>query len=319
MSKEIDFKTSNHTLITGLNHYSASFDPTHSKKWSLEWIKDNLPEELDRLSKENETKFSNRGFVCRMIKNGLQVSDKQKADLAKFFKGIISDPVEEKQIDDTAPKRKPAEKVNSIIFQMEDVIDAILSDNEPNTVEIPVDKAQLREAQAWLEKEIIEVQDQVKKQQAILDQLSSVFQRVGGIKEKLVMPIRKVTKVKDDKTSLTADKAKAVKTMKPLKGDPTLKLETLSPARIVGAKQVMTYTPKYKIVSIYKAKPGEVLNVSGTSIRNFDEEKSVSRSVRKPVDFFALPDQWNAFGVLTSTIRKPSPRVNSDTIILSVK
>lgn len=319
MSKEIDFKTSNYTLVSGLNHYSATFDQVHSKKWSLDWIKDNLPEELDRLSKENETKFSNRGFVCRMIKNGLQVSDQQKADLAKFFKGIISEPVKPANDDEPAPKRKTAEKINTIIFQMEDVIDDILSDKEPTAIEIPADKDQLREAQAWLEKEIIEVQDQVKKQQAILDQLTYVFDRCGGIKEKLVKPAAKVTKVKDNKSSLMADKAKAVKTMKPLKGDPTLKLETLSPARIVGAKQVMTYTPKYKIVSIYKAKPGEVLNVSGTSIRNFDEEKSVSRSVRKPVEFFALPDQWNAFGVLTSTIRKPSPRVNSDTIILSVK
>lgn len=316
--KDINFNSatnSNHTLASGLAFYSANYGFEHSKTWSLEWIKTHLPEEYERLKTAKEYHFSNRGFVCRMIKNGLKVDQELTTKLVKFFKEISTEPkvINKDEVPPTRSKTKP---VNQIIFQMEDVVDAILSDGEPKPVEIPVDKAQLAEAQAWLEKQIIDAQEQVEKQKAILEQLTSVFERCGGIKNKIV-PAKPKAKPKETPATLNADKAKAVKTMTYQKKDEELGIESLSPARLVGAKAAILYNTKYRTLLRFVAKPGETLVVSGSSIRNHDEEKSTSKKVRKPKDFFAVNDRWKAYDLLNTTERKATTLVNENTIIVS--
>ena len=90
--------------------------------------------------------------------------------------------------DDPKPAKLVRKKVdsNSIIFQLEDVVDAILSDNEQPSVSIPVDVKQLDDARAWMEKEITHAAEQIAKQQEILNQLEDVYTRCGGIAEKLL-------------------------------------------------------------------------------------------------------------------------------------
>lgn len=319
MSKEINFKDPccTETLLSGLNYYSQYFDFKDSKRWALEWIKTHLPDEFDRLKDEKEHKFSNRGFVCRMWKNGLVLSDQQKHDLMKFFLNMPTT-VPEVEERAPAPKRKHAEKANTVIFQMEDVIDAILSDSEPKPVEVPVDKAQLIEAQAWLEKQIIDAQEQVEKQKAILNHLALVYERCGGIRSKIT-PVKTKAKLKETATTINAEKAKAVKTMTYQKKDDELGIESLSPARLVGAKEALVYNTKYRTMIYFVAKPGEVLAVSGSSIRNHDETKSTSKTVRKPKDLFAENDLWKAYNLLKTAERKATTYVSPETMIIETK
>lgn len=317
MKNEPNFKDTDISLINGLRFYNEHCNFSHSKAYALEWIKTHLPDEYERLKDEKEHKFSNRGFVCRMLKNGLVLSDQQKHDLMKFFLNMPTT-VPEVEEREPAPKRKPVEKVNTVIFQMEDVVDAILSDGEPKPVEIPVDKAQLTEAQAWLEKQIIDAQEQMEKQKAILEQLTSVFERCGGIRSKIA-PAKPKAKPKETTATLNADKAKAVKTMTYQKKDEELGIESLSPARLVGAKAAILYNTKYRTLLRFVAKPGETLVVSGSSIRNHDEEKSTSKKVRKPKDFFAVNDLWKAYDLLKTTERKATTRVSSEMMIIETK
>lgn len=320
MSKEINFKDPGctDTLASGLNYYSQHFDFKDSKKWALEWLKNHLPDEYDRLKDEKEHRFSNRGFVCRMMKNGLALSEQQKHDLVKFFINMSTTVPEVEEQDTAAPKRKPVEKVNTVIFQMEDVVDAILSDGEPKPVMVPVDKVQLTEAQAWLEKEIVEAQEQVEKQKAILEQLTSVYERCGGIRSKIALPKAKA-KPKQTAATLNADKAKVIKTMTYQKKDEELGIESLSPSRLVGAKAAILYNTKYRTLLRFVAKPGETLVVSGSSIRNHDEEKSTSKKVRKPKDFFAVEDRWKAYDLLKTTERKATTHVSAEMLIIETK
>ena len=321
MSKDINFRdpACKHTLASGLNYYSQTFDFKDSKKWSIDWIQQHLPDEYDRLKDAKEHLFSNRGFVCRMIKNGLEVSEQQKHDLNKFFMGInTTRVVEETKETEPKPKRKPVEKVNEVIFQMDDVVDAILSDEEPKPVTIPIDKSQLIEAQGWLEKQIVDAQEQVAKQQAILEQLISAYERCGGIKEKLSKP-KKPAKVKDTKESLNTEKANAVKTMKYLKKNEELGIESLSPARIVGSQEALLYNAKYRTLIRYVAEPGKTLTVSGSSVRNWDQTKSTSKTVRKPKETLLVKDVWAAYDLVKTTAKTPNSRVNEEVLILSVR
>lgn len=314
--KDIDFNDPKctDTLVTGLAYYSANCGFEHSKRWSLEWIKDAMPEDYERLKNAKETQFSNRGFVCRMIMNGLKVSSEQTMKLVEFFKGISIDPKVIEKAEEPRGK-KAVNQINSIIFQLEDVVDAILSDSEPNAVTIPADVKQVKEAVAWIEKEAIEAVEQISKHQAILAQLESVYERCGGIKTKLVKPAPKSTA---KPKVVHADKAKAVKTMTYQKEDTELKITSLSPAKLVGAKQALLYNTKHRTVCVYTAKPGQTLSVSGSSIRGADESKSYAKVVRKPAEFFAVANKLAAAELLNSKQRTVGMHVSDTMLIVEV-
>lgn len=303
------------TLVAGLNHYSQSSDFKDSKKWALEWIKQHIPDEFERLQDAKEHLFSNRGFVCRMIERGFKVSDDQRQALVKFFKNIVTNKTTKNEITEM-PKRLPAERVNEVIFQLEDIIDQILADEEPNQLKLPVDKAQLTAAQSWIEQQMVDAQEMVAKHQAILDQLENAYTRCGGVKDKIVSQA-KSSKVK--KSDLTAEKAAAAKSMKYQKKDDELKIESLSPARIVGAKEVMVFNTKYRTLTHYVAEEGKTLKVSHSSIRNADAKTSVSKKIRKPDEFFSSKDIWKAYGLVKTTAQAAKSLVSECCLIVAVK
>lgn len=318
MSKDINFNSTscNHTLTSALTHYSQTFDAKDSKRWALEWIKQNLPDEYDRLEGAKESQFSNRGFVCRMIKMGYKATPEQVNSLIQFFTKIETDSLPKN--DSVEVKHRPVEKVNTIIFQLEDIIDQVLSDDSPNTLNIPTDKSQIVPALSWIEKQIIDTQEQISKQQAILAQLESAHQRCGGVKEIKEVKTR-VKPVKDPKAALIVEKSNAAKTMKFLKRDDAIGVESLSPAKIVGATEVLIFNTKYRQMIRYRAEVGKVLGVNRSTITNVDAKKSSSKIIRKPLELFSMGDIWKGFELIKTTPREVSSRVSEVCLIVAVK
>ena len=68
------------------------------------------------------------------------------------------------------------------------------------------------------------------------------------------------------------------------KADEPLKVEYINPADILGAKELWTYNTKSRKLGKYIASEFADLGVKGTSIINFDEHKSVQKTLRKPID-----------------------------------
>jgi hypothetical protein len=77
---------------------------------------------------------------------------------------------------------------------------------------------------------------------------------------------------------------KIVAKLKYKKADEPLKLVSINPADILGAKELWTYNTKSRKLGKYVAKEFADLGVKGTSIVNFDELKSVQKTLRKPAD-----------------------------------
>lgn len=312
--KDINFNAPgcNETIMAGLAFYSSNYGFEHSKRWALDWIKHTIPEEFERLSGAKESQFSNRGFVCRMIKNGLKVSPEQIQKLIDFFKAIDTSTKEPEPKDESPKTKRMVSTINQIVFQLEDVVDAILSDSEPKAITIPADTKQIKEATAWIEKEVIETVELIGKYQAILSQLESVYERCGGIKAKLTKPKKPASPVGH------VEKTKAIKTMKYQKEDAELKVTSLSPAKLVGSKQAVLFNTKYRTVSIYTATAGQTLTVSGSSIRGFDENLSFMKAVRKPAEFFAAKNRAGAAEQLKTNRRPVRSHVSENTLIVEV-
>jgi hypothetical protein len=75
---------------------------------------------------------------------------------------------------------------------------------------------------------------------------------------------------------------KIIAKLKYQKSNEPLKLVSISPADIVGAKELWVYNTKSRKLGKYVAKEFAELSVKGTSIINFDENLSVQKTLRKP-------------------------------------
>jgi hypothetical protein len=74
--------------------------------------------------------------------------------------------------------------------------------------------------------------------------------------------------------------------LKYLKEFPTLRLTSEKPADIIGASEAWLYDTEKRKLVCYRATDDDKLTIKGTTILNFDVKNSVSKTLRKPEEFF---------------------------------
>jgi len=117
---------------------------------------------------------------------------------------------------------------------------------------------------------------------------------------------------------------KIIGKLKFLKQDDKLKLVSINPADIIGAKELWIFNTKTRKLGKYVATEFAELTVKGTSITNFDEIKSVQKTLRKPEEQLK---EFKAAGKvqlrkfledIKAVDIKLNGRINEDTILLKV-
>jgi len=117
---------------------------------------------------------------------------------------------------------------------------------------------------------------------------------------------------------------KIVGKLKYLKQDDKLKLVSISPADIIGSKELWVFNIKTRKLGKYMTSEFSELSVKGTSITGFDEHKSVQKTLRKPEEQLK---EFKAAGKVAlrkfledikAVDIKLNGRINEDTILLKV-
>lgn len=101
------------------------------------------------------------------------------------------------------------------------------------------------------------------------------------------------------------------------------KLVSINPVLIPRSHKLFVYNTKQRRLFEYKTESAHGFEVSGTTIKNFDDESRVAL-LRKPEEI--LPQILNktekqiekVWGTITTKINKPTGRINSDCILLRV-
>lgn len=135
---------------------------------------------------------------------------------------------------------------------------------------------------------------------------------------------KKAVKVRKPRTKKVKPIGKLVEKVQYQKEDTSLKIVSVNPAELVGAKSVWLYNTKYRTLSVLHAQNNNGLSVKGTTLINFDEATAISKKLRKPEEVIA-----QLFGAGKVALRKlmddiktapskPNGRINSNTIILKV-
>jgi len=120
-------------------------------------------------------------------------------------------------------------------------------------------------------------------------------------------------------------KDKIVAKLKFMKSNEPLKLVSINPTDIIGAGELWIFNTKTRKLGKYVASEFNTLNVKGTTITNFDEFKSVQKTIRKPEEKLK---EFKAAGKIAlrkfldeinATDTKMNGRINEDTVLLKVQ
>ena len=141
------------------------------------------------------------------------------------------------------------------------------------------DLEELQEAATTKDEQLKEAYSHLSKVQ--LRKITAFYQEIVSACEMLAQEA-KVNRKPKAKKAVPAEKI--VAKLKYKKADEPLKLVSINPADILGAKELWTYNTKSRKLGKYVASEFADLGVKGTSIINFDEHKSVQKTLRKPID-----------------------------------
>ena len=103
-----------------------------------------------------------------------------------------------------------------------------------------------------------------------------------------------------------------------------MKIVSINPADIIGASELWVYNNETRKLGKYVAASYQTLGIKGTSITGFDEDKSVSKTLRKPDE--QLKDFAKAGKIILCTFLndikavevKLNGRIGTDTLLLRV-
>jgi hypothetical protein len=119
-------------------------------------------------------------------------------------------------------------------------------------------------------------------------------------------------------------KEKLVAKLKYMKSNEPLKLVSINPTDIIGAGELWIFNTKTRKLGKYVAKEFNVLGIKGTTITNFDEFKSIQKTIRKPEEKLK---EFKAAGKvqlrkfledINATDTKMNGRINEEIILLKI-
>lgn len=143
---------------------------------------------------------------------------------------------------------------------------------------------ELIEASAGQDEQLIDAYGHLSKVE--LKKIITFYQEIVGACEMLGQEA-KVNRKPRTKKSVSKDKL--ISKLKFQKTNPQLKVVSIDPATIVGAKELWVYNTKSRKLGKYVADEFADLSIKGTSIIGFNETLSVQKTLRKP------EEQLNAF------------------------
>lgn len=331
-------------LINALNWYSQNKDTKFAEKCATDYLKKNHKIDSSSVSKSLTTTF---GFVCRIVANGGSLPvrnqvwfDNEIEKIKTAVKSQKKQAVVKEEVKPTVSiQDRIAEKIASIAGDIEgSVDDYVLSGfkDVPSPASFLQENVKGIHANRLIEifkkrrmqyDEVLHTKDkdlkegyscfsktEIKKLVAYFDQIILDCKKIT----ETAVKTRKPRKRKEKTPAQIVSKVKVCKEFKPLN------LVSVDPTAVIGAMQVWVYNTKYRKLGCYHADDAGGLSIKGSSIINFNESKSVQKTVRKPES--TVPEVLNggkvylrnAIANIRAVESALSGRLNADVVILRV-
>jgi hypothetical protein len=154
------------------------------------------------------------------------------------------------------------------------------------------------------------------------------FKRIIGWLDLVLLALDEYRQVKQATKKARVKKAptkeKLIAKLKYAKDFKELKLVSINPAEIIGANELWVYNTKTRKLGKYVAASHSQLSVKGTGIENFDSDKSICKTLRKPEE--KLKEFAKAGKIILrkflddikATETKLNGRISADIVLLKV-
>jgi len=291
-------------LIGALNWYSQNKVSKDAEKYACDYFKKNFKIDISESVKDRTSTF---GFVCRILTNGGILPDENQP----WFNGV-SEEIRQGLIvkkskavtikKDTGPainiqdriKERASECIGELEGQLDDLIISKFTANVApyvvmHTMEIK--GVHTKHISDWFKTKRIEFDDvlhtddaeikegysnfskpQLKKVIAWCDQIILDCGKIAGEAVKSRKPRKRKTKTPEQ----------LVAKIKVMKEHKEFKLKSVPAKDIIGAMQLWVFNTKNRKLGCYHAIDADGLSVKGSTIINFNESKSVQKTLRKP-------------------------------------
>lgn len=280
------------------------------------------------------------GWLCRMTLNGNDIGDNGRAYIKKnlFFIDDTPAPV---VVVDRGPSIQDRlnDKISEIAGDIEAAIDDYITsgfNNAPSPFAIMQDRAKGMHATKIIDifkKRRSEFDDVLNTKDAELREGYSNFtkpqlKKLVAYCDTIITDAMKI--VGEAKINRKPKKRKAktpdqlVSKVQYCEKHDELKLVSIKPKDIIGAMQLWVFNTKNKKLGVYHADDAGGFSVKGTTITNYTESKSISKTIRKPAEL--LPEVLKGGkialrGLLTGIATKETlltGRINKDIVLLRV-
>ena len=328
-------------LISAYNWYNSVLDSSEAVQFVVDYA---VQEKFDKASiaairKIKPYDLRTIGWTYRMSMNGGEI-DKGVIDrITTKLKTLIGSVKADAPVTAPVSYKKPFNPADELIADIDVILDSLWENDS-----MPADAASLMKdrnlsvaaqtkIRAYYSRIANELYEVLNSGPADLKQaykpyktktIRTVFEFVQGLiattnAEKEVK--QKTRKPRRKKVKTPEQLAKAVKYLPSYE---PLKLTSIDPPKIVGATQVWLFDTKYRKLSVINASVASGLSIKGTTIINFDEKTSITKTLRKPE--LVLKDLLEGGKItvrkLMDTINtKAVPatgRINSDIVIVKV-
>lgn len=115
---------------------------------------------------------------------------------------------------------------------------------------------------------------------------------------------------------------KQVQRLKYLSESKDYSMQSCDPTRIIGANTFFAFNTKYRRLTVFKARNRDGFTVSGSTIKDFDEDTSFALTLRKPQDYLPIiaakteKQIEKALNELKTKRKSANGRINQDTILI---
>jgi hypothetical protein len=323
--REIDYDNYVSSLSKMLTFYGTEFDNKSKKEWAVEYFKEVDREISKKISKVSHQYFCTIGSLIRMKENGVLLNESIEDRILAIGREIATKVPE--ATDSVQQPIQKGEKTDYFLGEFEGYLDDQLGKKKtlgisswvkqysPNIAQVNSLKSlitkKINEYNSILDdKEMLSAYAITKK--ACSDIIKSL---VESVSELVVMYQRKPRAPK------VVSLQKMVQSVKYLKTDQSLGLTSFDPVGILGKTGVITFNTKTRKIQYYVAQDGKEFSIKGTSILNFDEEKSIQKTLRNPKDqllsLLQLPKKAfeKALSMIKSVDTVPTGRLNDDTLL----
>ncbi len=337
-------------LLRALNYYNTNHDDKDKKKWFISHYAKIDKKVAVELLKVDEYHFRHAGILARLQDGGSELEEKE----LNFFNERVTFLKEQVGIrqksQDKADKKTAAaaalvaaqpsiqqrmdEKAHELAGEIEGAIDDFVLNKKSdfsttgylasNNVSAPIAKRigdfyvatakELREALEGKDEQLKEGYSHFTKRE-----LKKFAEFVEQIIVDCNQAVQTAKATRAPRKRKPVPLGKQVAKVKYLKEFAELKLKSVKPEDMIGAKEVWIYNTKYRKVQVYKSDSG--LAVKGTTLIGFDVTDSKSMTLRKPEDFFKGLTMGKrplnaAFKTLKTKPATPNGRINEECIIL---